>query len=327
MPSYRNGLNGYYSILWHHLRKRTTSRSGRIVLANLVCLVLFVTAIAIANRDRKELALPNSAGLATGDLYYISKRALCSRSLAYQQLGIQPIAVSKVILRPVVRDDIIEEYDDRLEVLEDELINDVVFLDRNASGKEAELSALCPLHTVSVLPERKPSKYTASSLLFGVAMNADDVPKVLQHWQYWGRKTKVAFHILLPSSQQNRVSEARNLIRSTLGIDVTVESAKNTDDFAQLTLLLVERMEMNAASSRRWFIILSATTFVTSIDDILLALEPYDAVQSLYLGGLSESTKRKAKDGILAYGGAGIVLSRPLVQTVLQYRTPLNVES
>lgn len=288
-----------------------------------------MTAIGLAHRVRTKPGLldsPAGSELPTSDVYYISKRALCSRSLAYEQLRIQPIAVSKVILRPVVRDGVIEGYDDRLEVLEDVMINDVVFLDRNASGKDAELSAhVCPLHTVSVLPERKPTRYTASSLLFGITMNANDIPKALEHWQYWARKPKVAFHVLLPSSEQSRVSEAKDMIRKALGINVVVESAKNTDDFSQLTLQLVARMDKNAASSREWFIVLSNGTFVTSIDDILLALEPYEVEQSLYLGGLSESTQQKEKHGIFAYGGAGIVLSRPLADTVAQHRMSRRV--
>lgn len=329
MPKYQNGLFSRYSILSAQLRKHTTSRARRIILANLVCLALLVTTIGLANRARKNPALfelPGEFGLATGDVYYISKRALCSRSLAYEQLGIQPIAVSKVILRPVMRDGVIEGYDDRLEILEEGLVNDVVFLDRNVSGKDAELSAhVCPLHTVSILPEQKPTRYTASSLLFGITINADDIPKALEHWQYWARKTKIAFHILLPNSEQSRVSQVKDMVRKALGIDVVVESAKTTDDLSRLTLLLVERMGKSAGSSRDWFIVLSAGTFVTSIDDILLALEPYEVGQSLYLGGLSESTQQKEKHGIFAYGGAGVVLSRPLAQTVVQHRMSLRV--
>jgi hypothetical protein len=322
MPKYQNRFSARYSILFTHVRKHTTSRARRIILANLLCLALFATTIGLAQRVRKkpELADGPEAAMTGPDVYYISKRALCSRSLAYEQLGIQPIAVSKVILRPVVREGVIEGYDDRLEVLEDGLINDVVFLDRNASGKEAELSAhVCPLHTVSVLPDRKPSRYTASSLQFGVPMNADDIPKALEHWQYWARKTKVAFHILLPKSQQVRVSEVKELVRKTLGISVVVEAAKNTDDFSQLMLLLVERMQKNAGSGREWFVVLSASTFVTSVDEVLLALEQYDSSQLLYLGGLSESTLQKEKHGIFAYGGAGVVLSRPLAETAVKH--------
>ena len=59
------------------------------------------------------------------------------------------------------------------------------------------------------------------------------------------------------------------------------------------------------------------------MDDILLALEPYDATRSLYLGGLSENTIQKEKHGIFAYGGAGIVLSRPLMDDLTPHRKRL----
>jgi hypothetical protein len=313
MPRHKNGVgNSPFSIVLHHIRRHTTSRSRRILLANIVCLALFILAIGLAHRTPAVKIRPIAP--TAGDVYYISKKALCSHSIAHGELGIQPIAVSKVILRPVIREGKIEEYDDRLEVLENSMVNDVVFLDRNVSGKEAELSAnVCPLHTISILPARQPTKYSDSTLLFGVVISVDEIPKALQHWKYWARRTKIAFHVLLPSSDYYRTAEAVEMIKGTLRVDVHVEAARETDDFAKLTLMLVEGMQKEASVSKQWFVILSPATFVTSVDDILFALEPYDASRSLYMGGLTESRGQREQWGRFAYGGAGIVLSRPLV--------------
>jgi hypothetical protein len=316
MRRHKNGVgNSPFSVVLHHIRRHTTSRSRRILLANIVCLLLFILAIGLAHRtpDVKIQSIAPTAG----DVYYISKKALCSHSIAHGELGIQPIAVSKVILRPVIREGKFEEYDDRLEVLESAMVNDVAFLDRNVSGKEAELSAnVCPLHTISILPARQPTKYSESTLLFGVVISVDEIPQALQHWKYWARHTKIAFHILLPSSDYYRTAEAAEMIKGTLGVDVHVEAAKETDDFAKMVLLLVEGMQKEAAAGKEWFIILSPGTFVTSVDDILLAVEPYDASRSLYMGGLTESRIQREQWGRFAYGGAGIVLSRPLADTL-----------
>lgn len=323
MPRYRNGFaNCRYSILIHYLRNNTTSRSRRIILANIACLTLVVAVIWLTYRGGTTNTATGPE-LATSDVYYVSKRALCSRSIAHEQLGIQPIAVSKVILRPVVRTEEIEEYADRLEVLDNAFVNDVVFLDRNVTGKEAELSAtVCPLHTISTLPPRRPTRYTASTLVFGITLSVEDIFKSLQHWPYWARQSKVMFHILLPSSDYNRITEVKELILEALGIDVHVEAARDTDDPAKLTLLLVESMQMNAALGKEWFIILSPATFIITVDDVLLALEPYNSGQSLYMGGLSESTRQKTKWGLFAYGGAGIVLSRQLLATIAPHSAP-----
>src|SRR5277367_1907889 len=125
MPRYFNRVvNNRYSVI---LRKCTSLRFIRIILANLVCLILFTVTIWMARRHGNKLQIPTQPN---GGVYYVSKRALCSQSIAYEQLGIQPIAVSKVILRPVVQNRVTEAYDDRLEVLENAMINDVVFLDR-----------------------------------------------------------------------------------------------------------------------------------------------------------------------------------------------------
>src|SRR5215471_3957772 len=100
MPKYRNSLaNSQYSLLIHYLQKNTTSRSRRIIL---VCVTLFVVVICLGYRD-KTTKIPTGPQLKTSNVYYVSKRALCSRSIAHEQLDIQPIAVSKVILRPIVR--------------------------------------------------------------------------------------------------------------------------------------------------------------------------------------------------------------------------------
>ena len=332
MPKYRNGIgNTRFGLLIGNIQKHTNVRSRTVVLANVVCLVLFLIGIGLAARKPAlfvgEEEIPAVSGIYAGDVYYISKRTLCSRSVAYDQLGIQPIAVSKVILRPVVRDGKIVGYDDRLEVLENAMVNDVVFLDRNVSYTEAELSAnACPLHTVSILPNRTPTRYAASTLLFGVVIKADDIPNALQHWRYWARHTDVAFHVLLPGSDYYRTTEVEDMIRGALDVHVRVESNRDTDDMGKLTLMLVEKMKLAATPERVWFIIISPTTFVTSVDDILLALEPYDATRALYMGGLSESTKQKEQYGIFAYGGAGIVLSLPVVESVINHSITLLLD-
>jgi hypothetical protein len=319
MPKYRNGLgNSRYFFLLHHLRDRTTSRSRRVIIYFL-CLLLFLIAVRLARRSKNTVSIPIDPAPPVSDVYYVSKRALCSQSIAYELLGIQPIAVSKVVLRPVVRHEKTELYDGRLEVLANAMINDVVFLDRNLTGKEAELNAnICPMHTVSVLPPRKPMRYTASSIVFGVTLSMDDLPKALQHWRYWARDPNITFHVLLPSSDRDRVSEANEMISNSLGIKAHVESAREMDDPGKLMLMLVQQMLKNGAARKEWLIVLSSDTFVTSLDDILLALEPYSAAQQLYMGGLSESARLREQWGRFAYGGAGVVLSRPVADIVSQ---------
>ena len=320
MLRYRNSItNARVKLIMHNLRKNATSRSRRIIATYILCICLLIAAIWLAYGGGGSAPLFR-LGRPSSDVYYVSKRALCSRSIAHEQLGIQPIAVSKVILRPIVHEKEVEGYDDRLEVLEDALINDTVFLDRNVTGKEAELSTnVCPLHTIRIYPSLKPTRYTASTLVFGVTLSIDEISSSLQHWQYWARKSKMSFHILLPNVEHHRVSEAKEMIRKSLGISVQVEAARDTDDPAKLTLMLVERMHKSSAPDKKWYIILSPTTFVTSVEDILLALEPYNSGQSLYLGGLSESATLREQWGIFAYGGAGIVLSRQLVKNLARH--------
>src|SRR5437879_5489520 len=138
-PKYKDSLGPYlprYSRLPYIVRKHITGRSRRILLVNIICAVLFLVSFGLANKpDTKSAPLVSTAGVNSGSVYYISKRALCSRSIAYEELGVQPIAVSKVLLLPVLRTEETENYADRLEVLDDAMINDVAFLDRGVTGK------------------------------------------------------------------------------------------------------------------------------------------------------------------------------------------------
>jgi len=327
MTKYRNSVISRLGVVSRQLSKGTTSRSRRIILANVVCLLLFVGTIFLARRGPdKAKPLPDITPLRTGEVYYVSKRALCSRSLAHEQLGIQPIAVSKVILRPIVSAEDDGTYDDRLQVLEEAMVNDVVFLERNATGKDAELeSNVCPLHTIKLLPTRKaPTRYTPRSLAFGVTMKADELPNMMEHWRFWAQKTS-SFHILLPGSQANRVSEVRDRIKKDIGIKAVVEAAGDTDEPTRMSLMLVQSMERNTASEKEWFIILTPDTFIVSMDDVLLALEPHNSKDVLYMGALSESLGQREKWGHMAYSGAGIVLSRPLASILSKHGTLLLI--
>ena len=142
-------------------------------------------------------------------------------------------------------------------------------------------------------------------------MSANELPNTLEHWRFWAQKS-TSFHILLPGSEANRVSEVKDLIRKELGIKAVVQSARDTDEPARLSMKLVQSMEKSAASRKEWFIILTPDTFVVSLEDVLLALEPYNSRHVLYMGSLSESLRQREQWGHMAYGGAGIILSRPL---------------
>jgi len=321
MLKYRSGATSLLSSKIRQLGNPTTPRARRIIFANVVCLILLAGTLFLARGgDDQRAALLGMTPLRTGEVYYVSKRALCSRSLAHEQLGIQPIAVSKVILRPVVFTEVDASYDDRLEVLQESMINDVVFLDRNISGKAAELaSTACPLHTVKMLPPQKPpSRYSPSSVAFGVTMSADELANTLEHWRFWAQKS-TSFHILLPGSEANRVSEVKDRIKKELGIKAVVQSAKDTNEPARLSMKLVQSMERKAASRKEWFIILTPDTFVVSLEDVLLAVEPYNSRDVLYMGSLSESLRQREQWGHMAYGGAGIILSRPLASILAKH--------
>ena len=323
MVLYREGpITSRCSQVLQTLRNHTNTRSRRILFVKFIILVFLVAIGLVRRTSSKNLSILNDSEENSSDVYYISKRTLCSRSIAYDQLGIQPIAVAKVILRPLVQTPPFEGYDDRLEVIEEGLINDVVFLDRNVSGKEAELSAhVCPLHTVSILPSQNPKRYTASEILFGVMMEVDEIPSALEQWRFWARHSKASFYVLLPNKDHNKVRKAQDLFKKVLGVKVIVEAAKDPVEPRGSMLMLIEKMRQAASSEIRWYMILSPTTFITSTDDVLLALDQYDASMPMYLGTISESKGQRDQYGVFAYGGAGIVLSRPLAETIAEHGT------
>ena len=114
--------------------------------------------------------------------------------------------------------------------------------------------------------------------------------------------------------------------------------ATEADRFETRYFSLVQEMWLEAQSREEatgivteWFVFASVhfsrfskviLTFLTRSDDdtffldtksLIRMLSSYDAAQDRLIGALSESTKQVAEWGHIAYGGAGIYVSRSLV--------------
>jgi hypothetical protein len=167
-------------------RTCTPSSAGRAILAIALCFFLTLV-LSIKRSVRKDYVPVPEKGIHAGESYYVSKNALCSHSIAYEQLNIQPIAVSKVILRPLVN-----VLAGPFQLFENCLLNDIAFLDRNVTGNSAELNPMgCPIHTVSILHESRPFRQPG---------RCGDEPWVSSLWQDQDDLFHLARKILSPQN-------------------------------------------------------------------------------------------------------------------------------
>jgi hypothetical protein len=77
----------------------------------------------------------------------------------------------------------------------------------------------------------------------------------------------------------------------------------------------------------QWFVVIDDDTFFPSLPNLLAALRPFDPLEPWYIGQLSDSWPTVGRlFGIMAYGGAGIILSLPVLETMYENFDECNVE-
>lgn len=149
----------------------------------------------------------------------------------------------------------------------------------------------------------------ASQFDFGVATTLDRLNESLDAFKHWAGHTGVRiFALVVPDK---RVPEV--LARAEqFGIQLFVTESK--EEYQTRYFSLVSHLGKNVREETRWSCIIDDDTFFISMPALIEAFEKYDHTQPTYVGGVSESVSQIGLFGIMGYGGAGVFLSRPLVQ-------------
>jgi hypothetical protein len=97
-----------------------------------------------------------------------------------------------------------------------------------------------------------------------------------------------------------------------LGVNLVV--TQSNEEYQTRYFSLISHLAKNAREETQWSCIIDDDTFFLSMAALVEAFEKYDHTQPMYIGGVSESVAQIGLFGLMGFGGAGVFLSRPLVE-------------
>lgn len=163
-------------------------------------------------------------------------------------------------------------------------------------------------HPLTVQVPSPPKTVDASHIDFGVATKADRLNDSLDQFAHWAGYTRTRIFALVEPDK--RVPEVQ---AKADGLGINLYITESDEEYQSRYFSLVRHLASHVRDQTRWSVVIDDDTFFLSMPALVAALEKYDHTQQVYLGGISESIPQIGAFGIMAFGGAGVFLSRPLV--------------
>ncbi|KAL8684079.1 MAG: hypothetical protein Q9224_006635 [Gallowayella concinna] len=117
-----------------------------------------------------------------------------------------------------------------------------------------------------------------------------------------------------PTSKQMAVKQAE--LRKQ-GLDVTLlPPLKKGELYTETYFSLAKVMYTHRSKEASWFVLMDDDTFFPSMRALLAMLDKYDPAREYWIGAVSEMWWSVARYGMMAFGGAGIFLSRALAAVI-----------
>ena len=151
-------------------------------------------------------------------------------------------------------------------------------------------------------------------IMFGLSSTVERLEASFSHMKHWLPRPGVTMLVVAPPSPNT--SKVLKKWRGT-GIDITIIESKA--DFVDRLVSLFKEMHDHSKtlkSPTRWFAIADDDTFFPSIERLRAGLNAYDHQRPFWIGALSEATDRVEKHGYIAFGGAGMFFSEPLLAQI-----------
>jgi len=164
----------------------------------------------------------------------------------------------------------------------------------------------------------------ASNLVFGMQTTMSRLKDTVKHLARWLPHTGARLYAIVIETEELPADdlEMEKLQKEfkAQGMDVTlVHPVRKTDSFAQRYFSLVSVMYEARNEKTQWVINIDDDTFFPSMHELLNILSKYDTSKPHYLGALSEDWWAVNHYGLMAFGGAGVMLSLPLAKIVYDH--------
>jgi Protein of unknown function, DUF604 len=164
----------------------------------------------------------------------------------------------------------------------------------------------------------------ASNLVFGLQTTMGRLKDTVKHLARWLPHTGARLYAIVIENEDtpadDREMEKLQKKFKEAGMDVyLMHPVRETDTFAQRYFSLISVMYGMHNAKTQWVINIDDDTFFPSLHDLLALLARYDPSKQHYLGALSEDWWAVNHYGMMAFGGAGIMISLPLAEIVANH--------
>lgn len=173
---------------------------------------------------------------------------------------------------------------------------------------------------VTVNVKRPKPPRDASHVVFGVATTLGRLSESLRGFKYWAAHTGARLVICVEphsgEAGEPTISEALELF-SREGVNLTLVESKSgyIDRYVELLGVLHGHMEPQT----EWVSLIDDDTFFFDMRTLLHALDKYPTNESYWVGAVSENKWNINEGGITPVGGAGIFMTRNLINELAPY--------
>ncbi|GAB1198654.1 hypothetical protein APSETT444_007982 [Aspergillus pseudonomiae] len=184
-------------------------------------------------------------------------------------------------------------------------------LDLDTDEDRIYLSEAQCVPTATIKAPAPKARADASHMMFGVSTSLERLSDSLGPFAHWAGGTGARIFAMVDVVPKKEKLKVLNRAQE-LDIKLTIIESKEEwlDRYFRLTKVLWE----NRDAHTQWATIIDDDTFFPSMSNLVERLATYDASKPYYIGAPTENWGQMNIFSFMAYGGAGIFLSLPLLQ-------------
>lgn len=191
--------------------------------------------------------------------------------------------------------------------------------DFNVTDLDKPVPGTPPASTTITIPPKKKTP-DASRITFGVATLLSRMPDALQNFKHWAAHTNARFVVVHePQDTEARPGELSPDEIKTMYRDAGINHlflVESDKGWGERYVSLLSWLSTTVEKQTDWVALIDDDTFFFDMNTLMGMLKKYDPSEPWYVGRLSENKWNINNGGFFAIGGAGVFMSRPLIETL-----------
>lgn len=156
----------------------------------------------------------------------------------------------------------------------------------------------------------------ASHLIFGVATTLDRLNDSLDAIVHWAGGTNARIIALV---EKDKPAKKTQVLQAASAQDIQLTITESSDGFLDRYFSLTKLLFQHRTPATEWAILIDDDTFFPSMSGLINRLATYNSSLPHYIGAPTENIAQMSIFGYMAYGGAGIFLSTPLLSQINEF--------